>query len=812
MNRSGAYLTGVILYGKINGFTILRKEIQDKILNFLKITIKDFIVSSNYATPKSERYFVSFIKGKFSEVIAPLSYFSPRLWNGCFLEFSGDDFLLFVQRDANDSVRYTASKVFIFGLKLQHEIKQGEEKLDLGLTMDYEDNASWCKINNKSYLVGPRISRVSTLMSFSDAGHFFLSDYVHEHLKLEDHGELDLVKLSGMEHFSDYKLKKLWSRDFEKKRYSCNHFSFYDAKKNRYKLYSLYLAAPSIGNSNIPDFRVAIESRDSSREAGDPQQQFNQYLINADKVTLIGITHENTVKYLHSALEQRKKKRQESDLFISYNTREKLLVAELAEKLRKLGIRVWIDSEQIKAGSIVMDEIQSTIKNSRVAAVLLGKEGIGRWEEQEINAIFRLSVSNSLRIIPVLLPNAPEEPKLPLFLQNYSWIDFRSGFNEEGLAKLKEEISEISLKSQKLSENALQGDFFWERLDIIFPSLSTLQKVVDQRNFTDRKESWDNGKWTVTQFLRNQGVAHFDRWSCKEFDGNLPFIGNRFIGKLNKSIRFSPQLPGCDQKESCYIEVFEGMRVYNQLNLSFDLILAKSTTLEEWIIFGKSEPDVREPFFKYHGIVIREEIETVKSRCDFPIIMVVLYTKTYTGIRIVLQERTEYNASSDIQTWSNISGRLTHYDVYPEKEKDIRCGELFHVRDHMFATAVFNKQLDLKKGDILSNDSWIAAAKREIQEELGLTVENDRIGYHRSVYYKRPDGYGLHFRIYSLELKQDMTNELVQIKKARPYAGLHAFSRTDLVKYKEEKKLNKLLDTRFDDVFGKIFQELNIEQ
>ena len=40
-------------------------------------------------------------------------------------------------------------------------------------------------------------------------------------------------------------------------------------------------------------------------------------------------------------------------------------------------------------------------------------------------------------VIPVLLPGAPSEPELPLFLTQFTWVDLRDGLTEDGLGKLQ---------------------------------------------------------------------------------------------------------------------------------------------------------------------------------------------------------------------------------------------------------------------------------------------------------------------------------------------------------------------------------------
>lgn len=38
----------------------------------------------------------------------------------------------------------------------------------------------------------------------------------------------------------------------------------------------------------------------------------------------------------------------------------------------------------------------------------------------------RAFVSRKIPVIPVMLPNAPERPELPIFLQAMTWVDFRN--------------------------------------------------------------------------------------------------------------------------------------------------------------------------------------------------------------------------------------------------------------------------------------------------------------------------------------------------------------------------------------------------
>ena len=46
-------------------------------------------------------------------------------------------------------------------------------------------------------------------------------------------------------------------------------------------------------------------------------------------------------------------------------------------------------------------------------------------------------VSRKVPVIPVLLPGAPEVPKLPFFMRRFTWVDLRGGLTEEGIDRLQ---------------------------------------------------------------------------------------------------------------------------------------------------------------------------------------------------------------------------------------------------------------------------------------------------------------------------------------------------------------------------------------
>ena len=115
----------------------------------------------------------------------------------------------------------------------------------------------------------------------------------------------------------------------------------------------------------------------------------------------------------------------EYDVFLCYKNEDKREVKKLGNQLKDWGIAPWLDMWDIPPGRLWQREIEKQIETIPSAAVFVGQIGIGPWQQMEIDAFLREFVNRGCPVIPALLPNAPDKPKLPLFLTGMQWVDFR---------------------------------------------------------------------------------------------------------------------------------------------------------------------------------------------------------------------------------------------------------------------------------------------------------------------------------------------------------------------------------------------------
>ncbi len=117
--------------------------------------------------------------------------------------------------------------------------------------------------------------------------------------------------------------------------------------------------------------------------------------------------------------------KQEFDVFLCHNNKDKPEVKRIGELLKAEGIVPWLDDWELRPGLPWQRALEQQIEHIKSAAVFVGIDGIGPWQNMEMRAFLNQFVRRNCPVIPVLLNDAPKEPALPLFLQEMTWVDFR---------------------------------------------------------------------------------------------------------------------------------------------------------------------------------------------------------------------------------------------------------------------------------------------------------------------------------------------------------------------------------------------------
>lgn len=123
------------------------------------------------------------------------------------------------------------------------------------------------------------------------------------------------------------------------------------------------------------------------------------------------------------------------DIFLSHSSADKPAVLQIAQQLRRAGLRPWLDVAELVPGADWEPGLARGLQASRSCAFFIGPQQTGDWAEQERQLAQNLAARQSgFRLIPVLLPGVPEPfdySVLPPFLTLKTWVDFRAGLDDE---------------------------------------------------------------------------------------------------------------------------------------------------------------------------------------------------------------------------------------------------------------------------------------------------------------------------------------------------------------------------------------------
>jgi tetratricopeptide (TPR) repeat protein len=112
------------------------------------------------------------------------------------------------------------------------------------------------------------------------------------------------------------------------------------------------------------------------------------------------------------------------DVFLSYAGTDEAWVRRLAEDLKRYGVRVWLDRDEIRPGDRFVDALERGLEQSDSVALVVSPESMASgWVAEEYNRAVALTMRSNqpLQLVPVVL----RRTELPGFLAGREPVDFR---------------------------------------------------------------------------------------------------------------------------------------------------------------------------------------------------------------------------------------------------------------------------------------------------------------------------------------------------------------------------------------------------
>jgi len=115
-------------------------------------------------------------------------------------------------------------------------------------------------------------------------------------------------------------------------------------------------------------------------------------------------------------------------VFITYNHKDKEFAERLALELVRRDIKVWKDSWRIGVGDSLIQKIQQGLEDVRFFCVIFSRNSLqSEWVKRELTAaLLREIEDRKAMILPVVI----DDSKLPLFVRDKFYADFRGDFDD----------------------------------------------------------------------------------------------------------------------------------------------------------------------------------------------------------------------------------------------------------------------------------------------------------------------------------------------------------------------------------------------
>jgi len=113
-------------------------------------------------------------------------------------------------------------------------------------------------------------------------------------------------------------------------------------------------------------------------------------------------------------------------IFLSHAGADTQAARQFAEILRRNGLDVWFDKDNLQPGDPWMATLEEAISHASAMLVYIGSSGIQAWVDREVRFGLVRNTHNreAFRFVPVLGEGA-DPAKLPPFVQQQQYVDLR---------------------------------------------------------------------------------------------------------------------------------------------------------------------------------------------------------------------------------------------------------------------------------------------------------------------------------------------------------------------------------------------------
>jgi TIR domain/AAA domain len=220
-------------------------------------------------------------------------------------------------------------------------------------------------------------------------------------------------------------------------------------------------------------------------------------------------------------------------VFLSYAPSDRDRVDTLRQRLRRDGVKVWVDKEQLSPGQDWRSEISDAIRSADCFLVCLSREAVNSQGYFQLETRLALEVAEERTAGAFLIPVRLEECEVPENLARYHWVDL---FQPDGYSRLRGAIESgsprlrrrVELEQREILREILIKEFSVEQIRQIAFELPQGRRVYASLDWTTSKPvivgqllqylERISAISTLIDLLRNTRPGLISRYSLLGFD------------------------------------------------------------------------------------------------------------------------------------------------------------------------------------------------------------------------------------------------------------------------------------------------------
>ena len=127
----------------------------------------------------------------------------------------------------------------------------------------------------------------------------------------------------------------------------------------------------------------------------------------------------------------------EKTIFLCHASSDKVWVRRINDDLRQIGVKTWLDENNIRVGESIVGKISDTLQETQLMVVFLSPDSVkSLWTRREWQSFLsRQLAGTKIRILPALL----EKCEVPAILADLKYANFATSY-QDGLKQLRSAI------------------------------------------------------------------------------------------------------------------------------------------------------------------------------------------------------------------------------------------------------------------------------------------------------------------------------------------------------------------------------------